>query len=63
MPLDRAAALLITIRARKDVDFPDHIFVTMQRHRLTEVERPPKTVTTATISDTLDVVERWLESL
>jgi hypothetical protein len=63
VPSPPAATLLITVRARRDQDFPDNIFVTLRCHHLGADVDSEEVVSTSTIGEAVTAINGWLEEL
>jgi hypothetical protein len=60
-PNDRVT--LVTIRVRRDDDFPDDLFISLRSYSVGEQDEPTNTAEVTTVSSALDVAKGWLEDL
>ncbi len=55
--------ILITVKARSDPMYPEHLFVALRRYDLGTAQPPDDSIEVATVEGALELLEEWLRSL
>ncbi len=55
--------ILITVKARSDPMYPEHLFVSLSRYGLGTAQPPDDSVEVATVEAALELLEEWLRSV
>lgn len=54
---------LITVKARTDPMYPEHLFVSLRRYDLGTAHPPDESIEVATVDEALALLEEWLRSM
>ena len=63
MDIPTTGSILITIRARSDPDFPEHVFATIALYDVLKTPEPAEFVSTSTVTEAVAQIDRWLGRL
>ena len=55
--------VLMTIRVRRDVDFPSRHFISLRRYAIARSLEPERTANVATVDEAVELTRAWLKNL
>ena len=55
--------VLMTIRVRRDADFPSRHFISLRRYAIDRSLEPERTANVATVDEAVELTRAWLKNL